>query len=471
MVKGINVRKIAALASGLALVGASISVAQVLYGNTELVGVNGQPLVKVVVGANAAASDGVAAANIAARISNLAYKSSTLTAQVKGEATCAVGAGEGTGTGAGSCVVSNKKANLEVTLPGVSAGAYQFTGLIGDYIDKAPGNRIKTTSDDVYSGTIDTSSTFSSMYGDTNDANKIRATRDVYKIGGDQFSAFAAATVTDTQGGGKTYSETQSLWVYGETKFSASLDQIVAKFKGIGYSAKFDSGDYGIILCTGSNGTTSSTSNYAECATTDSEHVNTHKMEIQFLGQTWVLSEATAPSVGGTNDLNSSSSTLFGGTVKLAKASQSGIVNVGDELDAGSVKVRLSDISVASGASNLHPAIVDILDANGALLAQTTINEGSTYTYTGSDGATVKVRIYKTAPGFTLNAKWADMAILTDELTLKNAERVSSDSTNANYNWYAYLRWKNKGWTSGLARGAGVWEQSFPSTGSGLSRA
>ncbi|MEM2963152.1 MAG: S-layer protein [Candidatus Anstonellales archaeon] len=449
--KGINVRKIAALASGVALLGASVSVAQVMYGNTELVDVNGQPLVKVVVGANAAASDGVAAANIAARIANLAYKSSTLTAEVKGTATCSVGGVTGGGTGGGTCAVTNKKANLEVTLPGVAGGAYQFTTLIADYIDRSPGNRNKTSSDDTYSATVDTSSLFSSLYGDANDTSKIRSTQDVYKISGDVFPAFSPVTLTDTAGGGATYTETQALWVHGETDFSPTLDQVVGKFKGIGYSVKFDSGDYGIVVCSGTNYDTT-TNNYASCSSTDSEHIDTHKLEIQFLGQSWVLSEVSVPS--GT--LDSATSTLFGGSIKLAKASQSGIINVGDELDAGSVKVRLSDISVASGASNLHPAIVDILDANGAVLKQTTINEGSTYTYTAPDGSTVRIKVYKTAPGFTLNAKWADMAILTDELSLKSGERVSTEPSNPNYPWYVYLRWKNKGWTSGLPTGGGT---------------
>ena len=52
--KGLNVKKIAAFAGALVLFGASVAVADVVYGNTQLVDQNGQPTVKVVVGSKAA---------------------------------------------------------------------------------------------------------------------------------------------------------------------------------------------------------------------------------------------------------------------------------------------------------------------------------------------------------------------------------------------------------------------------------
>ena len=90
-----------------------------------------QPVVKVV-GASAKASDGVAAANIAAVIGSLAYKSQTVTAQLTGSPTCSVA-----GAGAGSCSVTDKKATLEITSPGTSvvAGAYGFRTYMYGFID------------------------------------------------------------------------------------------------------------------------------------------------------------------------------------------------------------------------------------------------------------------------------------------------------------------------------------------------
>ena len=68
--RGINVRKIAAIAGALTLGLSAVAVADVLYGNTQLVDQNGQPTVKIYVGSKAAISDGIAAANIAAKIAN-----------------------------------------------------------------------------------------------------------------------------------------------------------------------------------------------------------------------------------------------------------------------------------------------------------------------------------------------------------------------------------------------------------------
>ena len=85
-------------------------------------------------------------------------------------------------------------------------------------------------------------------------------------------------------------------------------------------------------------------------------------------------------------------------------------VNVGGIRDNGNIKARLADISVAEGQSNDHPAIVDILDANDAILEKVKIAEGTTYVYSGTGGKTA-ISICQTAPGYTLSAKWARIKI------------------------------------------------------------
>ena len=150
--KGINVKKIAAFAGAAVLFGAAAVFADVTYGTTQLVDQTGQPTVKIYVGSKAAISDGVAAANIAAKIANEAYKSSTLTASVSGTPTCTVGAGV-SGAGACSIVESSKKVTLEVTLPGSVSGTHTFKTLIYDTIDRTLENRNNTLSEDVYPAT------------------------------------------------------------------------------------------------------------------------------------------------------------------------------------------------------------------------------------------------------------------------------------------------------------------------------
>jgi len=88
-----------------------------------------------------------------------------------------------------------------------------------------------------------------------------------------------------------------------------------------------------------------------------------------------------------------------------------GIISIGGILDNGQYKVRLADISVENDASKKHAAIVDILDANEAVLDSAVIDPGTAYTYTDASGLPLNIYNCQTAPGFTLNAKWADLRL------------------------------------------------------------
>ena len=450
--RGINVRKIAAIA-GVAVLGLSaFAVADVVYGSTQLVDQNGQPTVKIYVGSKAAISDGVAAANIAAKIANEAYKSSTLTAQVSGTPLCTVGSGVG-GTGTCSIVESSKKVTLSVTVPGTVAGAHTFKTLISDTVDKTPANRVSTTGDDKYDSSITTPDTSggtppSPLRGAT--APSTNAKELLYRIGSSQFTGFADASVSDDQAASVTYTEQQNFWVgsqAGAVKYDTTDKNIdVNKYSAMVYNVKFMGNDFGIPVCTG-NLNTSQTDDWTSCATDANERTAKHRVKFKFLGSDWIISDMTASST--TNP--STTAVVAGGQVKLAKEAKYGIVNVGQTLDAGTFKIRLSDISVAVGSTNLHPAIIDILDANEAVVGQVQVNPDSTYTFTqAGTGSSVKIHVYKTAPGFTLNAKWAEMAIYNDEITLKDASRynlVSSTATDKDF-WVS-LMWKNKDFPGG----------------------
>ena len=90
-------------------------------------------------------------------------------------------------------------------------------------------------------------------------------------------------------------------------------------------------------------------------------------------------------------------------------ATKQGIVEVGGELDSGAYKVRLADISVENDVGKRHMAIVDILDANDVVQDSASIAPGTAYTFTGNGGAPLNIYICQTAPGYLLNAKWADI--------------------------------------------------------------
>lgn len=447
--KGINAKRIAALAAGAVLLGSSVVAANVMYQNTELVNDNGQPTVKIVVGSNAQISDGVAAANIAAAIANQAYKSSTLSASLSGQPTCSAGATSG--TGAGTCEVTDKKVTLEIEVPGVMGNAYQFKTLITDTIDKTLANRIDTRSEDNYTSdklVSDVSTILSPLRGVYDSA----ISRNLYRISGSEFSGFATRTVTDPQAGGEfVYQGEQSFWVgsshYGVVYDSGSAyRQVVAKPRVAVYNLRFTGNDYGIPYCTKTD-ETNTDGNWAWCASDTSSQYRTdnHRVKIPFMGSEWVISSMVAPS----SVANNSNAVYNGGTVKLAKEAKYDIINVGGELDAGTMKVRLADISVATGTENKHPAIIDVLDSSDAVIGQIQVNPGDTYTFTQSGTSNqIKVHVYRTAPGFTLNAKWAEMAIYTDEITLQDGQRYNlASSGDDNYNYKVSLLWKNKDYT------------------------
>lgn len=446
--KGVNVKKIAALAGVALLAGAGMAAADVVYGSTQLVDQNGQPTVKIVVGSMGQISDGVAAANIAGAIANQAYKSSTLTASVPTDA-CSVGAA--TGTGAGTCQISNKKVTLSVNMPGGIAGAYQFNTLITDTIDKTLENRNYTLSEDNYTATntSDVSTVLSPLRFSLGDVSKARL---LYRIGGTQYTGFADKTVTDPQATSEfSYTEEQNFWV-GSAANAIAYDSgsqyrdVVAKYNVVAYNTRFIGNDYGIPVCTGGDRTAG---NWADCSNDTNYYTYNHRVKINFLGGEWVISSMTTP----TTALASSTGAINGGEVKLAKEAKHDIVNVGGVLDAGTFKIRLADISTATGADNAHPAIIDVLDSNDVVVGQITVNAGSTYTFVqGNNGGSVKIHVYKTAPGFTLNAKWAELAVYTDEVTLRDNQKYNQvSSTDPNKNFKVSLVWKNRDYSAGDA--------------------
>ena len=81
--KSLNAKRIATVVAGAALLGMGLAFAgAVTFQSVPIITNSGQPVVQVVVGSSAKASDGVAAANIAAAIGNLAYTSMPVTASV-----------------------------------------------------------------------------------------------------------------------------------------------------------------------------------------------------------------------------------------------------------------------------------------------------------------------------------------------------------------------------------------------------
>lgn len=451
--KGLNVKRIAALAVGAAILGATLAYAgAVTYSNTQIITADGTPNVKVVVGANAAASDGVAAANIAALIGNLAFTSQQVTATVGGTAGlgCTVTGAGGTGT----CAVSNQQVTLDVTVPGTVGGVAPFNTYINDWVDKKLENRMYSTSDDVYNSSVDESPFYSGAVGSGYVADYGQPNYGQWsafrKFTSADFPALQSPTVSDPYANVQ-YTEAQTLWFQAWAKYdsSSTINALVAANPKGAYQIEFTQNQGGIPVGTCDatsyqnldptlNTTANDEANYNLCSPNDL--TDRHRVSIGFLGDTYIISAMNPP---GTCTLTSATSECTGGSINLAKESAYGIVHVGENLTAGAYTVKLEDIEAPLGAGHESEASIGIFDSTGALLKEDKINPsatGTAYSWTAPDGSKVKIKVYKTNPGYYAYAKWAEMAIYSQEFTMSDGSQLNSD----NNNWDVKLVWRNQ---------------------------
>ncbi len=430
----VNLKKIGAIVAGATILASSAAFAGLMFGSTTLVDDNGAPVAKVVVGSNAMPSDGVAAALIAGKIVSEAYKSQTLSAEVSGTASCTPN-----GDASGTCSISNEKAKLEITVPGaVAAGTWQGENLIGDFIHRRLLDREPNTASDTDSeysiGGSDTSEN-ANPFTDGNSSDIGPSETFLYNIDGSQLSSFADLPLSD-EDSGNTYVEKQNLWIRGDNHFDSDPDQVVGKLNFLAYTLKFDGpgGDeMGIPVCTDS-----ADLDFGACKDTGGDiddATETHRLQISFLGETWIISEMSAP----TDELEVESTLVSGGSVKLAKESVSGILNQGESLPVDNLKFQLDDLE-AHGDSGVS-AILSILDSNGNVLKKDKVDPGSTKEFQ-IGGKAYRFHVYKVAPGYTFGAKWADVAIFSQELELVDGQELDQDNNN-NPGYLVALGWKN----------------------------
>ena len=415
----VNLKKIGAVLVGATILASSIGFAALTYGNVELVNANGQPTAKVVVGANAAASDAVAAASIASKIANKAYAKKTLKAQVSG-----------TSTGETTCDVTDKSVTLKVTMPGLSSTQQaQFNLLIAENTDSDLADR--DNSGDYYDVTSDfmdeDANPFQDQAGAVLGGYDVAMTNyDALLVDSNNFAPFQDVSMESSKFG-TTATEYQRLYIQGGTQFDG--DDAVAFYddsngdSSIVYQVLFGPSDNGLDVCPGD-----STGTLGTCAEEDG--LGAARYTINFLGQTWVISGLEYNGGFGTittvldNDEEVGLPSAGDFTLKLAKESAYGYVNVGECLQSGDTKVCLDDISEATGSTNIHPAIVSIYQGDSTTpVAQDQIDPGYSKEISVGGGNTVTVHVYQTAPGYTFGSSWAEMAIYEDEIKLESGKK------------------------------------------------
>jgi len=392
--KSLNTKKIVAMATGAALLGSAL-LGAVSYQNTELINDNGAPMAKVVVGSNAHISDGVAAANIAAVLGNMAFKSVEVTATPTGinGLSCDV-----SGDSAGTCSVLSKSVDLEVVTPAgvIPAGAYGFETLIGGYVDSDLKDRTPQTDES-------------------------------HKIKTSDFSELVDYAVKDPQSS-FTSVESQTLYVYSEAVMSFDSDD---GFQADGiefeYVIEFDDS---IPVCTNDVDSDSCTFAAGDAGATSANYrLDSHRVKIKFLGQEWIISDMEVDTVAETFD-----------SITLAKESAySPKLQIGEDLDLGDGnKLVLGDLKPASGQQLGDSAIFSVLNAAGEEIASQAIEKGDTIDVQAGAN-TYKIKVYQVAPGYTLTEKWAEVAVYANELELKDGE----DLDDENEDWTVALTSKD----------------------------
>jgi hypothetical protein len=400
-VKSIDAKKIAAITFGAALLGASIlAAAPVTVDNIDVISAQGQPTVQIVVGKNAAASDGVAAANIAAVVGSLSYASKKVSAKLVGSPTCSATATAGTG----ACTITSgsEQVALDVYTPGGTiAGAYAIKTYMYGFIDS------DTTDDQVGGGT--------KRVVDSN-----------------YWTAFADTTARDSTAS-KTY--TVKYKINTGTIRAAEFDTTYNKFKTylstLDYITTFDETSYsGIPACTKSDvisntSETSAANAMLHCA--DTYKTSGHRVSIKFLGEDWIISNMDP--------------TVASPSIKLAKESVAEQrLYVGQNVSTAKYVLKLETVSIPYGTVAATASIKIFDAATGAYTGQTaSVSAAETKDVTiGSD--TLSIHVYEVLAGLTPLDSWARTAVYTQEITLTNNQVVDTDDNNK---WKVYLTWGN----------------------------
>ncbi|MFA6329983.1 MAG: S-layer protein [Candidatus Micrarchaeia archaeon] len=382
-----SMRKFATLAVGAMM--AASAVAAVSMDSTSLTGYkffnNGEPAVKVVIGAAAQPQDVVVAANIAAMIGNLAYTDKDVTVVGKDGVSC--------GAGAGTCAVDDatKKVTLSVTVPGASSSSvYTLKTYINDYLDNQVDTVRAGTSGNVYNG--DTS-TYAYAKKVTKDLTDVVALPNSGKVDNPR---------------NRDVKQEQFVYLGAKTMYESgtSYKTVVSDKMRASYNLTFSEA---LPLCWDVSKT------ILTCPSSDNL-TDTHT-KIKLLGQDWVIVNVDMASASAVKSIELGKETAY-----------TPYMNVDDEVTAANgAKVALKSIQVTTSTSQ---AAFEVTSASGTKTVET-INNGAS-----KDVAGVTIRVNNVFSGVS-GFNYADVSVFSDKVTL--SDNVQIDSTTHQY-WYASIK-------------------------------
>jgi hypothetical protein len=442
-VKSINAKKIAAVTAGAALLGLGLAFASpVTFQSVPIINNAGAPQVQIVVGSSAKPSDGVAAANIAAAIGNLAFTSVPVTASVN--ATQAASVLHIAVSGASYSLV-NPQVWLNESGTAIASGTYGFQALIGSVLNRG----VKSTSQNYQNTKSLSSGTTGSAYPENSVVSGAYSAGNIYPSpftnvangvpfndtlsAGTNAGGVTAFSSTFTSNGYDnilrvaptnmngllnsvgTYKESENLWVTGFPVYSQASKSFTLLNTGGAYQIVFGS----------------------PIPTTISGSIN--NAAFTMLGQNYSIisyngmQSGTVPSVTGT--LSAVGDVVSGGKLQLA-STLTGLqtVYVGHNISAGNFTVELQDLSYPNGT----PAAIGVY-YNHVLTNETSIPRNSPAQEFNVSGHTLYVKVGQTFAGLYAYQKWAKIQLYSNVVNLTSSSAFNSK----NKGWDVLLTWAN----------------------------
>ncbi|MBI5224828.1 S-layer protein [Candidatus Micrarchaeota archaeon] len=412
--KSMNVKKIAAIAGGAAMIGAMFVGAAV---NVDTANVQnfpffsaGQPSVKVVIGSKAKPEDVVVGANIAAVLGNLAYKEQTV--EILGK--------DKLGGGAGGSL-SDKSVDLTITTPGVNpAVAYEMKAYVEDDLDYAP-EIVRNTTGNSRFGT--TTANFNSNSGPK------QITKDLTAVLAPAAGMPSDGKIVYPKGSTNTKEE-QKVYAFAYVHYDTTAKAVQAQYVKTGYEAVFTDP---IPLCL-------DTAKNASLCTTDSDKLSKANVEISFLGDKWTIFDYSVSAVAGPGTVGVITSVTLGKQITRKES-----FNIDEQVTTpeGYVIV-LKDLSAFSP----QRAQFDILDKDGKLVKRLYLAESESSTVSEANNIVVKVN--KVFPGAFAKQGIADVSLYSSQLVLTNAQEITGGESHKN--WKAQIVNATVGSTEGISK-------------------
>jgi len=447
--KSLNPKRIAAVVGGAALLATGLAFAgPISFQNVPIISNSGQPLVQIVVGTLAKPSDGVAAANLAAAIGNLAYTSVPVTASVN--TTQAAKVLHAVIPSSAKYSLTNQQVYFNESTTAYISGTYQFSALIGSVFNQGTVSgqygvtkKLQSASQYAYpsSNSITVSGTATSTPSPYTQAGSVPFDEFVSNNingGGLTFNSLSSSNydnliaVTNTQlpsllSGAGQYGESEYLWLTGIPVFDQGVNGQINQFNatnvGGAYQAVFSS----------------------PISFRDSSN-SINNAHITLLGQNWTIINYELPGTTAFNTLNNvkqitSTTTASGGELSLASSLlPEKTVYVGQNYSTGGANnftVQVADIGQPN-SNGISPAALKVY-YNGVLYNVSSVAPNVTAKFNDS-GHNLYVKVYSTFAGLYAYEKYAKIQLYS------NVVNVTSGTVfNSTYDkgWKTTLLWTN----------------------------